>query len=78
MAFEQAAVAADSMVTAYYAITVQGEVDAGKTVAIIGRGGLGMMAVRFAVLEGAKMIGIDTGHSKFDLARPVGREGDGF
>lgn len=47
--FPQAAVAADAVVTAYHAVHSAGQLEEGKKVAIIGLGGLGMMAARFAV-----------------------------
>jgi propanol-preferring alcohol dehydrogenase len=70
--FAQAAVAAESMVTAFHAVTVQGEVDTGQTVAIIGLGRLGMMAARISVLKGAIVYGVDTDQSKFELAKHNG------
>ncbi|KAF2799640.1 alcohol dehydrogenase GroES-like domain-containing protein [Melanomma pulvis-pyrius CBS 109.77] len=72
VSFEQAAVSTDALLTAYHAIAVQGEIHSGQTVAIIGLGGLGMMASRLCVLRGAVVYGVDTDESKFERAKEMG------
>ncbi|MEV8358407.1 zinc-binding dehydrogenase [Microbacterium sp. NPDC076895] len=70
--FSQAAGATDSVVTAYHAVKVTGEVTAGTVVGIIGLGGLGLNAARIAVLLGATVYGVDTKPDVFDTALAQG------
>lgn len=49
VSFPEAAIAADAIATAYHAVHGAGKLEAGQKVAVIGLGGLGMMAARFAV-----------------------------
>lgn len=70
--FGQAAVATDSIATAYHATLSSAAVTSSSTVAIIGIGGLGMNAVAIAALEGAKVYGVDLNTDKFDLAKKQG------
>ncbi|GAA2848574.1 alcohol dehydrogenase AdhP [Pseudonocardia halophobica] len=67
-----AAVATDAGVTAYRAVLVQGRVQAGMTVGIIGLGGLGMIGARLAHLAGATVYGADVKESLFSLAGAQG------
>ncbi|KAF8859140.1 GroES-like protein [Acephala macrosclerotiorum] len=62
--FEQAAVAGDSILTAYHAVVH----DTTKTVAVIGLGGVGLNGARVAALQGATVYGIDINEAKFDEA----------
>lgn len=70
--FEQAAVAGDSILTAYHAVVYEAEVDASKTVGVIGLGGVGINGVRVAALQGAKVYGFDIDEGKFDEALKQG------
>jgi alcohol dehydrogenase, propanol-preferring len=70
--FEVAAVATDSVRTAYAAVTGAGAVTSDDRVAVIGLGGLGMSAVRTAVLRGAEVYGIDIDPRRFDAAAAAG------
>lgn len=70
--FNYAAVATDSIATAYHAVTVKANVQPGQTVAIVGLGGLGLNAVRFAYLAGATVLGADINTSKFADATRLG------
>lgn len=70
--FPQAAVATDSIATAYHAVVVEGQVGPSTTVAIIGLGGLGLNGVAIAALQGAKVIGIDVDAEKFPEALHCG------
>ncbi|KAF4126656.1 alcohol dehydrogenase, propanol-preferring [Geosmithia morbida] len=72
VSYAQAAVATDSISTAYHATLVTGAVRSGMTVGIIGIGGLGMNAAAVAALEGARVYAADTNAAKFDAARRVG------
>jgi propanol-preferring alcohol dehydrogenase len=70
--FPQAAVATDSISTAYHAAVVTAGVTKSSTVAIIGVGGLGLNAVAISVLQGAKVYGIDINEDKYDDAKRLG------
>jgi propanol-preferring alcohol dehydrogenase len=70
--FEQAAVAGDSILTAYHAVIFEAEVDKTKTVGVIGLGGVGINGVRVAALQGATVYGIDIDEGKFEGALKQG------
>ncbi|RSM05050.1 hypothetical protein CEP52_006484 [Fusarium oligoseptatum] len=72
VSFPQAAVATDSISTAYHAAVVTAGVTKSSTVAIIGVGGLGLNAVAISVLQGAKVYGIDINEEKYDDAKRLG------
>jgi propanol-preferring alcohol dehydrogenase len=59
--------------TAYKAVT-KAEPLASKTVAVFGIGGVGHMAVQFAKLSGAKVIGVSRGEDHLKLAKEVGAD----
>ncbi|MEU7812225.1 alcohol dehydrogenase catalytic domain-containing protein [Pseudonocardia sp. NPDC049154] len=67
-----AAVATDSIQTAYAAVTGAGAVAPSDRVMIIGLGGLGMSAVRVAVLAGAEVYGVDIDTARFAEAEAAG------
>ncbi|KAJ4313306.1 hypothetical protein N0V84_009483 [Fusarium piperis] len=70
--FPQAAVATDSISSAYHATVVTAGVTKSMTVGIIGIGGLGLNAVAISVLQGAKVYGIDINEAKYDDAKLLG------
>ena len=70
--FAQAAVATDSVATAYHAVRTTAEVREGHVVGIIGLGGLGLNGVRIAALEGATVYGVDVNAGTFDIAQDMG------
>lgn len=70
--FAQAAVATDSVATAYHAVVTEGPVMPGETVAIVGLGGLGLSAARIAHLNGAVVYGVDLDTGKFEQAKESG------
>lgn len=72
VSFAQAAVAGDSILTAYHAVVTEAQADATKTVGIVGLGGVGLNGVRVAVLQGATVYGVDIDRTKFDEARGQG------
>lgn len=72
VSFAQAAVATDSVATAYHAVRTTAGVQRGETVGIIGLGGLGLNGVRLAALEGATVYGVDINAATFDTARALG------
>jgi propanol-preferring alcohol dehydrogenase len=72
VSFAHAAVATDAVATAYHAVVSEGPVGPGKTIAVVGLGGLGLSAVRIAVLKGAVVYGVDLDTAKFALAGEIG------
>lgn len=58
-------------VTTYKALKVSG-VKPGQWVAIIGIGGLGHLAIQYAIAMGMNVIAVDTGESKLSLAKDLG------
>ncbi|KAG8161493.1 hypothetical protein KVR01_008480 [Diaporthe batatas] len=72
VSFVAAAVATDSIATAYHAVVAEGQVSKSATVAVIGLGGLGLNGVAIAALRGARVFGVDINTDKFEQARAVG------
>lgn len=70
--FPQAAVATDSVATAYHAVVAEAAVTASTTVAIVGLGGLGLNGVRIAAFKGATVYGVDIDEKKFADATAQG------
>lgn len=70
--FAEAAVATDSIATAYHAVVAEGKVSESHTVAVIGLGGLGLNGVAVAALRGARVFGVDINASKFEAALAAG------
>ncbi|KAE8441323.1 hypothetical protein EG329_005518 [Mollisiaceae sp. DMI_Dod_QoI] len=68
VSFEKAAIAGDSILAAYHAVISEAEVDATKTIGVIGLGGVGLNGVRIAALQGATVYGFDIDEQKFDEA----------
>ncbi|MET7694959.1 zinc-binding dehydrogenase [Streptomyces sp. NPDC005483] len=67
-----AAVATDSVVTAYHAIRTEARVRPGEIVTVVGLGGLGLNGVSTAVLAGATVYGVDIDPGTFEAARAAG------
>ncbi|KAE8418648.1 chaperonin 10-like protein [Aspergillus pseudocaelatus] len=72
VSFAQAAVATDSIATAYHAMITEGRVGPDTTVAIVGLGGLGLPAIQIAAIHGARVYAVDIDETKFPLARELG------
>ncbi|MGV0714706.1 zinc-binding dehydrogenase [Mycolicibacterium sp. XJ662] len=72
VAFADAAVATDAVATAYHAVVAEAGVGPGSTVVVVGLGGLGLNAVRIAVLRGATVYGVDVDPTTFDAATAQG------
>ncbi|MFG3280666.1 zinc-binding dehydrogenase [Streptomyces sp. NPDC048111] len=70
--FAEAAVATDSVATAYHAVRAAGGVRRGRTVGVIGLGGLGLNGVRIASLLGATVYGVDVNPDTFGPAVEAG------
>ncbi|GAA2434125.1 zinc-binding dehydrogenase [Streptomyces mauvecolor] len=73
--FAEAAVATDSVATAYHAVRTAGSVRRGRTVGVIGLGGLGLNGVRIAKLLGATVYGVDINTATFGPATQAGASG---
>ncbi len=61
-------------VTAFRAVVQQGKVRAGEWVAVFGCGGVGLSAIMIAKAIGARVIGVDMGKDKLNLARSLGAD----
>jgi len=72
MDFVTAASLGCRFVTAFRAITAQGRVGGGQWVAVFGCGGVGLSAIMIADALGARIVAIDIGDDKLDMARSVG------
>ncbi|KXH33273.1 hypothetical protein CSIM01_03187 [Colletotrichum simmondsii] len=70
--FAEAAVATDSVATAYHAVVAEGRVSASHTVAVIGLGGLGLNGLAIAAHRGARVFGVDINTDKFEQAKEFG------
>lgn len=58
--------------TAFHAVRVQGEVQAGEQVAVIGCGGLGLACVMVALAAGAEVIAVDVSDASLEAAAALG------
>ncbi|GHH86337.1 zinc-dependent alcohol dehydrogenase [Streptomyces sulfonofaciens] len=67
-----AAVATDSVVTAYHAVRTEARAKPGDVIAVVGLGGLGLNGVRTGVIAGATVYGVDINPDTFEAARKAG------
>jgi alcohol dehydrogenase, propanol-preferring len=67
-----AAVATDSVVTAYHAVRTEARAKPGEVIAVVGLGGLGLNGVRTGVIAGATVYGVDVNPDTFEAARKAG------
>ncbi|WP_331753328.1 zinc-binding dehydrogenase [Streptomyces anthocyanicus] len=67
-----AAVATDSVVTAYHAVRTEAGARPGDVIAVVGLGGLGLNGVRSAALAGATVYGVDINPTTFTAAHRAG------
>ncbi|KXG45853.1 Polyketide synthase, enoylreductase [Penicillium griseofulvum] len=72
VSYEQAAIATDLISTAYHAILAEANVTASTTVVVVGLGGLGLNGLQIAVLQGARVYGIDIDPKKCAAAKKLG------
>ncbi|GMG30226.1 Alcohol dehydrogenase zinc-binding domain protein [Aspergillus oryzae] len=75
LGYDGAAVANDSIATAYHAVITEGHVSPNSRVAIVGLGGLGLSAIQIAAIHGARIYAVDIDETKFPLARELGAIG---
>lgn len=72
MAFATAASLGCRFVTSFRAVVDQGQVSAGKWVAVHGCGGVGLSAIMIANALGANVVAVDIAEDKLELARSLG------
>jgi len=75
IAYEEAGPLGCSGQTAYHAVKVRAQLKLGETALINGCGGLGMMALQFAKLTGAKVYATDIEDKKLEMASEYGADG---
>ncbi|QKD57127.1 chaperonin 10-like protein [Fusarium oxysporum Fo47] len=75
VSFAHAAVAMDALATSYHAVVTEAEARPGRTIGVIGLGGLGMAGLHFGTIKGASVYGFDTQKDKFHEARQLGASG---
>ncbi|MCJ2531806.1 MAG: zinc-binding dehydrogenase, partial [Candidatus Thermoplasmatota archaeon] len=69
---EEGAILSDAFSTPYHAVVNRAQIRPGQTVAIFGCGGVGLAAVQFADLAGARTIAVDLVEEKLRLAQTFG------
>ena len=72
VSFAEAAVATDSVATAYHAVRTAANARPGQVVGVIGLGGLGLNGVRTASLCGSIVYGVDINPATFKAAKKMG------
>lgn len=70
----EAGILVDAGSSAYHAVKERGRVKIGESVVIMGTGGLGLCAVQFAKLSGAKVIAVDVVDEKLKIAKGLGAD----
>ena len=68
----EACLIGDALSTPYHAVKHRARVGVGDVVAVFGCGGVGINAVQFSALAGARVIAVDIDDRKLDLARQLG------
>jgi propanol-preferring alcohol dehydrogenase len=71
---EQACILGDAVATSYHAVTKRAQVRPGKTVALVGVGGVGLHALQMAKLAGGWVIAVDINQTRLDLAQKLGAD----
>jgi 2-desacetyl-2-hydroxyethyl bacteriochlorophyllide A dehydrogenase len=71
---EHACILVDAVATSYHAVTKRAQVRPGKTVALVGVGGVGLHALQMAKLAGGWVIAVDVNESRLELARKLGAD----
>ncbi|MEE9164064.1 MAG: zinc-binding dehydrogenase [Thermoplasmata archaeon] len=69
---EEGSILSDAFSTPYHAVVNRARIRPGQTVAIFGCGGVGLAAVQFADLAGARTIAVDLVEEKLRLAKTFG------
>jgi D-arabinose 1-dehydrogenase-like Zn-dependent alcohol dehydrogenase len=71
---EHACILVDAVATSYHAVTKRAQVRPGKTVALVGVGGVGLHALQMAKLAGGWVIAVDVHDARLELARKLGAD----
>jgi 2-desacetyl-2-hydroxyethyl bacteriochlorophyllide A dehydrogenase len=71
---ERACILADAVATSYHAVTKRAQVRPGKTVALVGVGGVGLHALQMAKLAGGWVVAVDVNEARLNLARKFGAD----
>lgn len=74
ISFEEGALIADALSTAYHAVFNKAEVEPGSTVLIMGCGGVGVSIIQMCSIRNAHIIAVDTNNSKLERAKYFGAE----
>jgi propanol-preferring alcohol dehydrogenase len=69
---DQACILADAVATSYHAVTKRAQVRPGKTVVLVGVGGVGLHALQMARLAGGWTIAVDVNEERLELAQRLG------
>ena len=72
--FEQAAIVPDAVTCMYHAICVQGKVQVGDKICILGIGGLGLQGVQIAKIAGAEVYCTSRQDRKLNIAKRLGAD----
>jgi 2-desacetyl-2-hydroxyethyl bacteriochlorophyllide A dehydrogenase len=71
---ERACILVDAVATSYHAVTKRAQIRPGKTVALVGVGGVGLHALQMAKLAGGWVIAVDVNEARLELARTLGAD----
>ena len=71
---DQACILGDAVATSYHAVTKRAQVRPGKTVVLVGVGGVGLHALQMARLAGGWTIAVDINQERLELARKLGAD----
>ncbi|MFQ5987103.1 MAG: alcohol dehydrogenase catalytic domain-containing protein [Thermoplasmata archaeon] len=69
---EEASILSDAFSTPYHAVVNRARIRPGQSVAIFGCGGVGLAAVQFAALAGARTVAVDLVEEKLRMAKTFG------
>jgi len=70
----EASILVDAGSSAYHAVKEVGKVRVGETIMIMGSGGVGLFALQFIKLSGARAIAVDVLETKLQVARELGAD----
>lgn len=71
---DQACILGDAVATSYHAVTKRAQVRPGKTVVLVGVGGVGLHALQMARLAGGWTIAVDVNQERLGLAQKLGAD----
>jgi NADPH:quinone reductase-like Zn-dependent oxidoreductase len=74
LTYQQAATLPCAAVTAWHSLIVNGQLQPGETVLLLGTGGVSMFALQFAKLTGARVIITSSRDEKLERARKLGAD----